>query len=94
MHALADQAGCLKTLLCVLLARVLTNHDCFPLKAFSISQRHAVLVEIAFVFGWIEFEAHSHYCINNKFSLQAKNIFALRQAPLSPGKGANASQGK
>jgi len=69
VQAVANVARGLESRFGVLLARVLTNHGSFPFKAVSISQRQAVLVEVAFVFGRVECAVHLDYCIDIKAML-------------------------
>ena len=81
MQAVTNKARGLKALLGVPLAGVLTNHSGFPLKAFGIRQRQAVLVEVAIIFGWIEFVVHLIYCINKNsvvkfFCINNKDMLA------------------
>jgi len=66
MQAIADVSRHLKAGFGILLARVLMNHCGFPLKAIGIGQRQTVLVEVALVFGGVEFVVHGIYCINTK----------------------------
>ena len=55
MQPITNQSCCFEPMLGVLFACVLTNYGGVPFKAVSIDQRQAMLVEVAFAFGTVEF---------------------------------------